>query len=120
MELKIYQVDAFIDKVFSGNPVAVCFLNAWFTDDVFQKIAMENNLAEIAYYVKEKEGYRIRWFTPTVEVDLCGHATLASAFVLFNYEDYKGDQIVFNSRSGPLIVTKEKYLITLNFPTDHL
>jgi len=120
MELKIYQIDAFTDKVFSGNPAAVCPLDAWLTDDVLQKIAMENNLAETAYYVKEKEGYRIRWFTPTVEVDLCGHATLASAFVLFYHEGYEGNQIVFNSRSGPLTVTKEKDLITLNFPTDHL
>lgn len=120
MELNIYQIDAFTDKVFSGNPAAVCPLNSWLPDETLQKIAMENNLAETAYYVKEKEGYRIRWFTPTVEVDLCGHATLASAFVLFHHEGYEGNQIVFNSRSGPLTVTKEKDLITLNFPTDQL
>jgi PhzF family phenazine biosynthesis protein len=120
MELKIYQIDAFADAVFAGNPAAVCPLTSWLPDTMLQKIAMENNLAETAYYVKEKEGYRIRWFTPTVEVDLCGHATLATAFVLFNHEGYEGNQIVFNSRSGPLTVTKEKDFITLNFPTDQL
>jgi PhzF family phenazine biosynthesis protein len=120
MELKLYQVDAFTDKVFSGNPAAVCPLNSWLPDDILQRIALENNLAETAYYVREKEGYRIRWFTPTVEVDLCGHATLASAFILFNHEGYKENQIIFNSRSGPLTVTKEKDFITLNFPTDTL
>ncbi|CAN5291114.1 PhzF family phenazine biosynthesis protein [soil metagenome] len=118
MELKIYQIDAFAEKVFSGNPAAVCPLDSWLSDDTLQKIAMENNLAETAYYVKEKEGLRIRWFTPTVEVDLCGHATLATAFVLFNHEGYQGNQIVFNSRSGPLTVTKTNDLLTLNFPTD--
>lgn len=120
MELKIYQVDAFADVVFAGNPAAVCPLDSWLPDELLQKIAMENNLAETAYYVKEKEGYRIRWFTPTVEVDLCGHATLASAFILFHHEGYQENQIIFNSRSGPLTVTKEKDLITLNFPTDQL
>ncbi len=118
MELKIYQLDAFADKVFTGNPAAVCPLETWLPDDILQKIAMENNLAETAYYVKEKEGLRIRWFTPAVEVDLCGHATLASAVVLFNHEGYEGNQITFNSRSGPLTVTKDSDLLTLNFPTD--
>jgi PhzF family phenazine biosynthesis protein len=120
MEIKIYQIDAFTDKVFSGNPAAVCPLNSWLPDEMLQNIAMENNLAETAFYVFEKEGLRIRWFTPTVEVDLCGHATLATAFVLFNHENYKGDQIVFNSRSGALTVTKVGEVLTLNFPADTL
>jgi len=118
MELKIYQIDAFAEEIFTGNPAAVCPLDAWLPDEILQKIAMENNLAETAYYVKEKEGYRIRWFTPAVEVDLCGHATLASAFVLFHHEEYHGNQIIFNSRSGPLKVTKQNELFTLNFPID--
>ncbi|MFY8037744.1 MAG: PhzF family phenazine biosynthesis protein, partial [Cyclobacteriaceae bacterium] len=86
MELKVYQVDAFASQVFKGNPAAVCPLTEWLPDSVMQNIAMENNLSETAFYVKEKEGFRIRWFTPAVEVDLCGHATLATAFVLFNHE----------------------------------
>ncbi len=117
--MKIYQIDAFTDKVFSGNPAAVCPLDEWISDDLMQKVAMENNLAETAFYVKQGEEYEIRWFTPTVEVDLCGHATLAAAFVLFNYENHKGDIIDFYSpRSGNLTVTKQEELLTLNFPTD--
>jgi PhzF family phenazine biosynthesis protein len=85
---------------------------------VLQNIALENNLAETAFYVYEKTGLRIRWFTPAVEVDLCGHATLATAFVLFNREGYEGDTITFNSRSGPLTVARKGDLLTLNFPTD--
>ena len=120
MEIKIYQVDAFTDKVFSGNPAAVCPLEEWLPAEVLQNIAMENCLAETAFYVKEKDGLRIRWFTPTVEVDLCGHATLASAFVLFKHENFRDDKIVFNSRSGPLTVTKSEDTLTLNFPVDTL
>lgn len=120
MEIKIYQVDAFTDKLFGGNPAAVCPLEEWLPTAVMQNIAMENCLAETAFYVLEKEGFRIRWFTPTVEVDLCGHATLATAFVLFNQENYQSDKIVFNSRSGPLTVAKSGDMITLNFPADRL
>ena len=120
MKIKIYQIDAFADKIFSGNPAAVCPLDNWLPDETMQSIAMENNLAEAAFYVNEKEGLRIRWFTPTVEVDLCGHATLATAFVLFNHENYVGDKIIFNSRSGPLTVTKAGEVLTLNFPVDTL
>lgn len=117
---KIYQVDAFTSHVFSGNPAAVCPLEKWLSDDVLQKIAMENNLAETAFYVKHHDQYQIRWFTPTVEVDLCGHATLASAFVLFNYENYSENVIEFHSqKSGVLTVSKEGGLLTLNFPTDN-
>lgn len=119
MKQKIYQIDAFADKVFSGNPAAVCPLTQWLADDLLQKIAMENNLAETAFYVKQGDQYEIRWFTPTVEVDLCGHATLASAYVLFNHEGHNGDTIHFHSpRSGALTVTKNGALLTLNFPTD--
>src|SRR5688572_10545887 len=97
MAQKIYQVDAFADKVFAGNPAAVCPLDNWLSDDILQIIAMENNLAETAFYVKQGDQFDIRWFTPTVEVDLCGHATLASAFVLFNHEGYTKDTIQFYS-----------------------
>ena len=118
VEIKRYQVDAFAEETFRGNPAVVCPLDKWLPDDLMQRIAMENNLSETAFYVKEGEGFRIRWFTPTVEVDLCGHATLASAFVLFNHEHYRGDKIVFQSRSGPLHVSKSNEWITLNFPAD--
>ena len=119
MKQKLYQVDAFTDKVFSGNPAAVCPLDHWLQDDILQKIAMENNLAETAFYVKQGDLYEIRWFTPTVEVDLCGHATLAAAFVLFNFENHQGNIVHFYSpRSGALTVLKKDSLLTLNFPTD--
>jgi PhzF family phenazine biosynthesis protein len=119
MKLKLYQVDAFTDKVFSGNPAAVCPLDSWLKDDLLQKIAMENNLAETAFYVKDGDAYEIRWFTPTIEVDLCGHATLASAYVLFNYQNYPGNTIKFQSRrSGVLSVERDADLLKLNFPTD--
>lgn len=118
-KIKIYQIDAFTDKVFSGNPAAVCLLDKWLDDDVLQKIAMENNLAETAFYVKLGNQFQIRWFTPTVEVDLCGHATLAAAFVLFNLEKYTEKTIhFFSPRSGELTVTINGGFLTLNFPTD--
>jgi PhzF family phenazine biosynthesis protein len=120
MNIKIYQVDAFTDKVFAGNPAAICPLDSWLPEKMLQDIAMENNLSETAFYVKEAGGYRLRWFTPTVEVDLCGHATLATAFVMFNFEGFKGDTITFNSRSGPLTVTRKGDLISMNFPVDTL
>ncbi|CAN5551477.1 PhzF family phenazine biosynthesis protein [soil metagenome] len=120
MELKIYQIDAFADKPFTGNPAAVCPLTEWLSDETMLNIAMENNLAETAFYVNEKEGLRIRWFTPAIEVDLCGHATLATAAVLFNHEGFTGNKITFNSRSGPLTVTRDGDFLTLNFPTDIL
>lgn len=119
MKQKIYQIDAFTDKVFSGNPAAVCPLDKWLSDELLQQIAMENNLAETAFYVKQDNQFQIRWFTPTVEVDLCGHATLAAAFVLFNYENHPGNQINFYStRSGQLTVSKQGQFLALNFPTD--
>ncbi|AXT19772.1 PhzF family phenazine biosynthesis isomerase [Flavobacteriaceae bacterium AU392] len=119
MNYKIYQIDAFTDKVFSGNPAAVCPLKEWLSDKLLQRIAMENNLAETAFYVKQGDQYQIRWFTPKVEVNLCGHATLAAAYVLFNLENYKEGLINFYStRSGKLTVTKKNDYLTLNFPTD--
>lgn len=121
MKQRLYQVDAFTDKVFSGNPAAVCPLDQWLPDDLMQKIAMENNLAETAFYAKQGDRYHIRWFTPAVEVDLCGHATLAAAFVLFHHEHHTGDVVHFYSaRSGALTVTKNGNVLTLNFPTDTL
>lgn len=119
MKLKIYQIDTFTDKVFSGNPAAVCPLDKWLDPSLMQNIAMENNLAETAFYVKSGNEYQIRWFTPTVEVDLCGHATLAAAYVLFNFENHAEAEICFLSpRSGKLIVTKQGEDLTLNFPSD--
>tara|TARA_B100001146_G_C16199195_1_gene443348 strand:- start:4033 stop:4821 length:789 start_codon:yes stop_codon:yes gene_type:complete len=121
VEIKIYQVDAFTNEVFSGNPAAVCPLEQWLDDNIMQKIAMENNLAETAFIIKTSSGYNIRWFTPTVEVDLCGHATLAAAHVLFEHENYQGSKIdFFSPRSGNLTVVKEENHLTLNFPTDKL
>ncbi|HEX6914150.1 MAG TPA: PhzF family phenazine biosynthesis protein [Chitinophagaceae bacterium] len=117
--MKIYQVDAFADQLFAGNPAAVCPLDKWLPDDIMQKLAMENNLAETAFFVKQGEGsYHIRWFTPTVEVDLCGHATLASAYVLFNERGETVDTIRFQSKSGELIVTRNGDMITLDFPAN--
>lgn len=119
MKQRIYQVDAFADKIFMGNPAAVCPLEAWLSDELMQQIAMENNLAETAFYVKQNDRYEIRWFTPAVEVDLCGHATLAAAYVLFHHEGYAEKVIHFYSpRSGALTVTKNNELLTMNFPVD--
>lgn len=119
MKQRIYQIDAFTDRVFSGNPAAVCPLDNWLRDDLLQKIAMENNLAETAFYVRRGNEYYIRWFTPKTEVDLCGHATLATAYVLFYLENHIGETIVFHSiRSGTLTVSKQNDYLTLNFPTD--
>jgi len=121
MKQKIYQVDAFTDKIFGGNPAAVCPLEQWYPDDLLQKIAMENNLAETAFYKKHEGQYQIRWFTPTVEVDLCGHATLAAAYVLFNHENFLEKSInFFSPRSGELTVTKNGEFLTLNFPKDEV
>ncbi|HEU4717007.1 MAG TPA: PhzF family phenazine biosynthesis protein [Bacteroidia bacterium] len=119
MQIKIYQVDAFTDKVFGGNPAAICPLDEWLPDELLQGIASENNLAETAFYVKSGQRYEIRWFTPAVEVDLCGHATLAAAYVLFHFEGHAGSEINFYSRrSGNLPVTRNGELLTLNFPAD--
>ncbi len=119
MILKMYQVDAFTKQLFGGNPAAVCILENWLSDSLMQSIAAENNLAETAFAVKNGEQYDIRWFTPAVEVDLCGHATLATAHVLFNHMGYSGSAITFfSNRSGELRVTQEGDLLTLDFPVD--
>ena len=119
MTLTMYQVDAFTEKPFSGNPAAVCPLkDEWLNEVVMQNIAMENNLAETAFYIYKAGQHYIRWFTPEVEVALCGHATLASAYVLFNFENYSQNLIYFNSRSGILTARKDGDFITLNFPID--
>ena len=116
MILKIYQVDAFAEKVFEGNPAAVIPLENWLSDETMQQIAMENNLSETAFFVPVENGFHIRWFTSVAEVNLCGHATLASAHVIFNHLNYTGNGISFQSRSGILKVTRENDLIVLNFP----
>ncbi len=116
--LPIYQVDAFTSKVFSGNPAAVVPLEKWLDDETLQNIAAENNLSETAFFVKEEDHYHIRWLTPLNEVPLCGHATLASAYVIFNYIDKNSNRVKFISKSGELIVNREGELFSLNFPTN--
>lgn len=116
MELDLYQVDAFADGVFSGNPAAVVPLYEWLSDDLMQNIATENNLSETAFFVKRGEYFDLRWFTPESEVDLCGHATLASAFVIYTYLDYTDPAVVFETRSGRLFVDRENDLYSMDFP----
>jgi PhzF family phenazine biosynthesis protein len=120
MKLNIYQIDAFTDCVFSGNPAAVCILETWLGSETMQQIAAENNLAETAFLVKKGDGYEIRWFTPSIEVALCGHATLASAYVLFHYYNVTTNKIIFYSQNrGALSVEKgENGFLTLDFPVD--
>lgn len=120
-KIRIFQVDAFAERLFSGNPAAVCLLEEWLNDEILQSIAAENNLAETAYLVPKEKGYQIRWFTPTIEVDLCGHATLAAAFVLFDCLESKGSEVIFHSpKSGKLRVFKQQNIFFLDFPTDKL
>ena len=116
MELKIYQIDAFAEKTFEGNPAAVVPLEEWLPDKTMQAIAEENNLAETAFFVPANDRFHIRWFTPNKEVKLCGHATLASAFVLFELLGYGGDAIIFDCLSGALSVTRTNEMLTLDFP----
>lgn len=118
MVLPIYQVDAFTSKIFTGNPAAVVPLIKWLDDNTLQNIAAENNLAETAFFVKEDESYHIRWMTPTVEVPLCGHATLASAYIIFNYLEKEINTIKFKSKSGELLVNKKEDLLELDFPSN--
>ncbi len=117
MKLTIYQIDAFAEKPFEGNPAAVVPLEEWLPDSVMQAIAEENNLAETAFFVPTENGFHIRWFTPNTEVKLCGHATLASAYVLFNILNSKEEILSFESLSGVLHVSKTGKLLTLSFPT---
>lgn len=116
MKLAVYQVDAFAARPFEGNPAAVCPLTEWLPDELMQQIAMENNLSETAFFVAAGDHYQIRWFTPLKEVRLCGHATLASAYVLFHFLQYAEPTIRFNSLSGLLTVTREGERLTLDFP----
>lgn len=116
MKLPIYQVDAFASRRFCGNPAAVCPLERWLPDDVMQCIAAENNLSETAFLVKRGDDYELRWFTPAVEVDLCGHATLGSAWVLMEKLEPERTSITFHTRSGPLIVRRDGERLTMDFP----
>ena len=116
MELTLYQIDAFASRVFEGNPAAVCPLAEWLPEWIMQSIAQENNLSETAFFVPAGDGFEIRWFTPKSEVDLCGHATLAAAHVLFNILGHKGDRIAFDSRSGRLSVAKDEDRLIMDFP----
>lgn len=115
-KIRLYQVDAFSGKVFGGNPAGVCPLEAELPDEVMQNIAAENNLAETAFVFSREGRLHIRWFTPTTEIDLCGHATLGSAFVLFNYEGFTGQILEFQSRSGALRVKNKGDILELDFP----
>ncbi|MCU1294597.1 MAG: yddE [Bryobacterales bacterium] len=117
MDLPIFQVDAFSSKVFAGNPAAVCPLQEWLSDDVLQAIAAENNLAETAFFVRNSGRFHLRWFTPACEVDLCGHATLASALVLFDELNEPGDILRFDTQSGELPVRRYGDRFALDFPS---
>ncbi len=117
MHIPYYQIDAFTSQVFKGNPAGVCPLKEWLSDDILLAIAAENNLSETAYFIPKQDHFDLRWFTPVTEVDLCGHATLASAYVIFNELGYKGDVILFQSKSGPLRVIREADRLVLDFPT---
>ncbi len=116
MNIPIFQVDAFTDKLFGGNPAAVCPLEEWLDPVIMQHIGAENNLSETAFFVKKGRIFELRWFTPKIEVDLCGHATLASAHVIFNHLGYDQEQIIFSSPSGELRVAKEGNRLILDFP----
>jgi PhzF family phenazine biosynthesis protein len=121
MKLKMFVVNAFAKTTFGGNPAAVVLLDKWLDDEHLQQIAGQNNLAETAFIVPQDDDFAIRWMTPTVEVKLCGHATLASAHIYFNHLNYSGDKITFHSKSGPLHVTRGKDRnLTLDFPADKL
>ena len=114
--MKQYTVDTFTDKVFSGNPAAVCIMQEWLSDEVMLNIAAENNLSETAFAVKEDEKYHLRWFTPGGEIDLCGHATLAAAFVLMSFYESEKNQIIFSTLSGNLTVKKNDNMFEMDFP----
>ncbi len=116
MKILQFQVDAFTDRLFAGNPAAVCPLDSWLDDELLQAIAEENNLSETAYFVPCERGFELRWFTPTTEVKLCGHATLATAHVLFRHLGYDQPEILFETLSGDLRVSREGSLLTLDFP----
>ena len=118
MTVPIYKADAFTDTLFEGNPAAVCFLSHWLPEQILQKIAAENNLAETAFLVKSSKGYQLKWFTPVCEIDLCGHATLASAHILYTEIGHRSDKIYFEtSKSGVLTVKREEDKYVMDFPS---
>lgn len=116
MDIPFYQIDAFTGRVFAGNPAGVCLLDAWLSEALMQSIAAENNLPETAFLVREGSDYGLRWFTPSVEVDLCGHATLASAHVIFNFVNPTLERVSFQTKSGGLSVRRRAELLVLDFP----
>ncbi len=116
MKLEIFQVDAFAEKIFAGNPAAVCPLENWISDSQMQAVATENNLSETAFFVSNGPGFDLRWFTPTSEINLCGHATLASAFVLFNFLEPQLTSVDFQTKSGRLSVSRDGDLLAMDFP----
>ena len=118
--MKQYVVDAFTDEVFSGNPAAVCITKEWLSDDLMMNITRENNLSETAFAVKERDRYKLRWFTPGGEIDRCGHATLATAFVIMNYYDTHLEEVAFDTLSGVLTVKKKQDLYEMDFPAYEL
>ena len=118
--MKQYIVDAFTSEPFAGNPAAVCVMERWPAEEAMMKLAMENNLSETAFLVQEKDGYRLRWFTPGTEVELCGHATLAAAYVILNHYEPDSKEVRFNTRSGELTVCRKGKLYEMDFPTYEL
>lgn len=114
--MKYYVVDAFAEKIFEGNPAGICVLDKWLPEQLMQDITSENNLSETAFTVKEKDGYHLRWFTPGGEIDLCGHATLAAAYLLMRFFEPETDKIVFQTKSGQLEVSKVNGLLEMDFP----
>ncbi len=116
MRIPLYQIDAFTSRLFAGNPAAVCPLEGWLEDSVLQAIAAENNLSETAFFVRRQDRYHLRWFTPALEVDLCGHATLASAFVILNYLEPGQESVSFDTQSGELVVRRDGALLCMDFP----
>ncbi|HEY3373138.1 MAG TPA: PhzF family phenazine biosynthesis protein [Prolixibacteraceae bacterium] len=120
MRLPLFQADAFASSLFKGNPAAVVPLIEWLPDKILQQIALENNLSETAFFIAEGDHFHIRWFTPKAEVNLCGHATLATAHILFNELEFQGNILVFNSKSGMLTVRKTDDKLQLDFPADFI
>ncbi len=112
-----FEVHSFTDRIFSGNPAGVCPLDEWIDDELMQKIATENNLSETAFFTPNDDHYDLRWFTPQVEVDLCGHATLATAYVVFEHLGYEGNVVTFRTQSGDLSVWKDEDFLVMDFPS---
>lgn len=117
MKIPMYQVDAFTEEIFRGNPAAICILKEWLDEKLMQNIAMENNLSETAFCIVKEDLWELRWFTPEEEIDLCGHATLATAYVIFEILNYPGSTVKFTTKSGILTVEKQGDIITMEFPS---